>query len=182
MSAAVQSVAGLHTATARKPEHRNEIVCVQSLRGIAVLLVLVVHVEDMANHIPQFADLHSWYSRNIGYSAPDLFFVISGFIMSYITLGMPFRPKQWLTGRFVRIYPMYFLFSLLALLIYLWQPARPVMGWARMIYGPFWPHSWCCLQKACRCCSSAGLCSTRSFFMRSYSSSHRRCGRVRWCR
>jgi len=128
MSAAVQTMAGLHATTARKPEHRNEILCVQALRGMAVLVVLVVHVEDMANHIPQFAHLHSWYSRYIGYSAPDLFFVISGFIMSYITLGMPFRPKQWLIGRFVRIYPMYFLFSTLALLIYLWNPYRPVMG------------------------------------------------------
>lgn len=128
MSMALSSVAGVQERVVRPAEHRNEILCVQSLRGIAVLIVLVVHVEDMANRMPYFHNVHTWYSERFGYSAPDLFFVISGFIMSYITLGMPFRPKQWAISRFIRIYPMYFLFTFLALLIFLARPDQPVMG------------------------------------------------------
>ena len=131
MSASAQSLGDLtvlRVNTGRPPAHRDEILCVQALRGIAVLLVLGVHIEDMANRIPQFSHFQSFYSQRIGYSGPDLFFVISGFIMSYITFGMPFRPKQWLINRFVRIYPMSFLYTSLALLIFLWRPDQPVMG------------------------------------------------------
>ena len=128
MSMALSGVAAVHEKVTRRPEHRNEILCVQALRGLAVLIVLVVHVEDMANRIPFFSDLHSWYSHHFGYSGPDLFFVISGFIMSYITLGQPFRARTWAMSRFIRIYPMYFLFTLLAFAIFLGRPDQPVMG------------------------------------------------------
>lgn len=128
MSATVQGIAGLTVAEPAPPPRRREILCVQTLRGVAVLMVLLVHVEDMANRIPYFEHLHTWYAARVGYSGPDLFFVISGFIMSYITFGMPFDPRHWAINRFARIYPMYFLFTSLALAILLLRPGQPVMG------------------------------------------------------
>ncbi|MBN8898217.1 MAG: acyltransferase family protein, partial [Rhodospirillales bacterium] len=120
MSIAVSSsIVATPERVAQPPVHRNELMSVQALRGIAVLIVLAVHVEDMANRLPAFAHLHSWYAAHFGYSGPDLFFVISGFIMSYITMGQPFRPRNWLASRFIRIYPMYFIFTALAFTIYL---------------------------------------------------------------
>lgn len=129
MSIAVSSsIVATPERVAQPPVHRNELMSVQALRGIAVLIVLAVHVEDMANRLPAFAHLHSWYAAHFGYSGPDLFFVISGFIMSYITMGQPFRPRNWLASRFIRIYPMYFIFTALAFTIYLVRPDQPVMG------------------------------------------------------
>ena len=106
------------------PVHKAELLCVQRMRGLAVLIVLVVHIEDIAMRLPQWGQGHSFFSQHIGYSAPDMFFVISGFIMSYITFsGSAFRPRQWLVSRFIRIYPMYILFTLLAAGLWLYNPS-----------------------------------------------------------
>lgn len=109
-------------AIARWEVHRGELLSVQRLRGIAVLMVLVVHAEDIARKLPALASFHSLYSARIGYSAPDLFFVISGFIMTYVTVGSEFRPRRWLLGRFFRIVPLYVFFTFLAMLLWLHNP------------------------------------------------------------
>jgi len=111
------------SAMARPPIHKAELLCVQRMRGIAVLMVLVVHLEDVAMRLPHWVQSHSFFSQRIGYSGPDMFFVISGFIMTYITLGAPFRPRQWLVSRFIRIYPMYILFTLMVAMLWLHNPA-----------------------------------------------------------
>lgn len=101
--------------------HRAELMSVQWLRGLAVLMVLVFHVEDVARTIPGFENFHSFWVR-FGYSAPDLFFVISGFIMCYVTFGMRFEPTRWLISRVLRIYPMYMLFTGLACIVWMINP------------------------------------------------------------
>ena len=110
------------TTFAQPPIHKAELLCVQRMRGIAVLMVLVVHLEDVAMRLPQWTQGHSFFSRHIGYSGPDMFFVISGFIMSYITFSSPFKPRRWLISRFIRIYPMYVVFTLMAATIWLHDP------------------------------------------------------------
>lgn len=101
--------------------HRAELMSIQWLRGLAVLMVMVYHVEDLARQIPAFSGFHSFWVE-FGYSAPDLFFVISGFIMSYVTFGMKFEPRRWLVSRFVRIYPVYIAFTTLAIGLWLCNP------------------------------------------------------------
>ncbi len=102
--------------------HRSELVSVQWLRGLAVFMVLVYHVEDVARLLPEFHDFQTFWVH-LGYSAPDLFFVISGFIMCYVTFGMKFEPRRWLVSRIVRIYPLYILFTFLAFMVWLVNPA-----------------------------------------------------------
>ena len=56
----------------------------------------------------------------------DLFFVISGFVMVYITWGAP-RGQGSIIGRFVyaratRVYPAYWLYTVLALAAYMIIP------------------------------------------------------------
>jgi len=124
MTAILREVAGLYSrALARPTVHKAELLSVQRLRGIAVLMVLLVHVEDIARKLPGWAGFTSEYSLHLGYSAPDLFFVISGFIMSYITFSMPFKPRRWLLSRFFRIFPMYVLFTGVLALAWLYNPA-----------------------------------------------------------
>jgi exopolysaccharide production protein ExoZ len=134
----VRTMSGLYSqALARPVIHKGELLSVQRLRGIAVLMVIIVHVEDVARHLPGWDNVHSLYSRHLGYSAADLFFVISGFIMAYITFSRPFHPRAWAISRFIRIYPMYVLFSLMVMLLWLHDP-RMTMGtgeqsWPRVL-------------------------------------------------
>lgn len=80
-------------------------------------MVFFVHLEDMAKHFPGWESVNSFYALRLGYSAPDLFFVISGFIMAYITFSRPFNARIWAISRVFRIYPMYILFSALGPLL-----------------------------------------------------------------
>lgn len=124
MTALLRGVAGLYGKALAKPRvNTGELLSVQRLRGLAVLMVLIVHVEDIAHKLPGWGEATSFYARHIGYSAPDLFFVISGFIMTYITLTTPFQPRRWLISRFVRIVPLYVFFVGLAVMLWLYNPA-----------------------------------------------------------
>jgi peptidoglycan/LPS O-acetylase OafA/YrhL len=79
------------------------------LRGIAIILVLL-------RHIPL-----STFTKNMGWVGVDLFFVLSGFLVSglifkeYIKFGN-IKPKLFLIRRGFKIYPIYFLFYLLYLI------------------------------------------------------------------
>ncbi len=42
-------------------------------------------------------------AERLGYAAVGLFFAISGFIVTHVTAGAPFRPEQWANDRFIRI-------------------------------------------------------------------------------
>lgn len=81
---------------------------VQSLRGIAVLLVVLTHARYV------FLDTPTWALANDlffpGASGVDLFFIISGFIMVYTTRrsdGSPAYALEFLIKRFARIWPVY---------------------------------------------------------------------------
>ena len=76
------------------------------LRGIAILLILLRH-----RHI-------SNYTTNMGWIGVDLFFVLSGFLVSKLIIDeylktKTFQPKTFLIRRGFKIYPLYFLCYLL---------------------------------------------------------------------
>ena len=79
------------------------------LRGIAILLVLL-------RHITLFS-----FTTQMGWIGVDLFFVLSGFLVSgllfkeYIQFGN-IQPKLFLIRRGFKIYPIYFIFYILYLL------------------------------------------------------------------
>jgi hypothetical protein len=52
-----------------------------------------------------------------------MFFVISGFIMSYITFTTRFEPRRWLLSRFFRIFLMYMFFTGLVMMLWLYNPS-----------------------------------------------------------
>ena len=81
---------------------------IQALRGIAVMAVVVIHIQlyysnklHMPDFLPQF---------NIGAASVDVFFVISGFIMVYASermFGQPGAMRIYFLRRIARIVPMY---------------------------------------------------------------------------
>ncbi len=77
-----------------------------ALRGIAAISVVIMHEDRFFRpvHLPH------------AYLAVDLFFCLSGFVLSYayqerLDRGMPM--SHWMTIRFVRLYPFYLLGLLL---------------------------------------------------------------------
>lgn len=98
------------------------IVSVQYLRGIAALLVLLAHIsyKDMQYSLGSF-------HFDIGIFGVDIFFVISGFVMYYISQNIEnsFRGIIcFFKQRVIRIIPLYWLVSCLALMIYIIAPER----------------------------------------------------------
>ncbi|WP_027056149.1 acyltransferase family protein [Mesorhizobium erdmanii] len=85
----------------------------QSLRAIAALGVILRHTLDMSDgsEVGRFSP--AWMSASGG-AGVDLFFVISGFIMVYVSFppGQPSEsPKRFLIKRATRIFPLYWICS-----------------------------------------------------------------------
>jgi peptidoglycan/LPS O-acetylase OafA/YrhL len=98
----------------------NQIRSLTSLRGIAAVIIAIHHFAYYA--LPQLGVMLSAYSHFFqnGYLAVDLFFILSGFIMTHVYWeqfhdGVS-KAKYWqfIRARFARIYPLH-LFTLLVL-------------------------------------------------------------------
>jgi exopolysaccharide production protein ExoZ len=103
---------------------RGKIENIQALRGVAILLVVLAHltaIEQKYGHgdgiLPHFFAF--------GVSGVDLFFVISGFVVVTVTrhcFKQPFAVGHFFYNRVSRVYPLYWLYSLAVLGIYLLRP------------------------------------------------------------
>lgn len=102
----------------------NKFENIQALRGIAVMLVVFFHlvvIEAKYGHgtllLPAFF--------NVGAAGVDIFFVISGFIMATIIRNQ-FQDFNNIANfafhRVTRIYPLYWFFSFLVLIVFLVHP------------------------------------------------------------
>jgi exopolysaccharide production protein ExoZ len=98
---------------------------IQALRGVAVLSVVLFHLVIIERKyggaetiLPNFF--------NFGIFGVDLFFVISGFVMVAVTRGRFRDLKQallFLYHRASRIYPAYWIYSILVLCVFLIKPS-----------------------------------------------------------
>lgn len=91
---------------------------IQYLRGIAALLVVLHH----ATHKGFQYGNSSLDWLKIDSSGVDLFFIISGFIMCYTTHNKSIDFYTFIKNRIERIIPLYWFFSVLALIIFLIAP------------------------------------------------------------
>lgn len=97
---------------------------IQAVRGMAILLVLLYHLVGVELKYFAGGRLLSDYLLG-GIAGVDLFFVVSGFIMATITRGCFRRPDgivSFVYSRFTRIYPLYWLYSLPVLGLFLLRP------------------------------------------------------------
>lgn len=92
------------------PQRRAKILNLQILRLIAAIGVLISHAADLT--LPATSRLWSFpWTAGV-----DIFFVISGIIMTILTdgrFGRPGAARQFLTRRIIRIVPIYWLFTAL---------------------------------------------------------------------
>ena len=124
----------------------KQINSVQALRALAAVLVLFLHTAGMQRQIigPTYEEPFSGF-WNRGFSGVDMFFVISGFIMVYVTRESPYyrssgpgsgrslsqnlrEALSFIKARILRIYPLWWFYAALMGLIYFLIfsiPARP---------------------------------------------------------
>jgi exopolysaccharide production protein ExoZ len=86
----------------------RRLVSIQCLRGIAALMIVFHHVLHQS---PGFLTL---WPTEAGQAGVDLFFVISGFVMVYVTHDRERSPQQFLAMRAARIIPVYWFYTLAA--------------------------------------------------------------------
>ena len=92
---------------------------VQILRLLAALMVLFAHLahETSDHRIAGMRGLSEFYPLVWG-TGVDVFFIVSGFIMYYLTannFGRPGYWKEFLKRRIIRVVPLYWLFTILML-------------------------------------------------------------------
>jgi exopolysaccharide production protein ExoZ len=99
----------------------RQFISIQYLRGLAAMLVLVTHVAEGA--IGDTA--HVSHPFAVGASGVDIFFVISGFIMWSSTAQRPNDVLAFWTARAVRIVPLYWIYTFLSLIWYVYNHEIP---------------------------------------------------------
>ena len=94
------------------------IASVQFLRAVAALMVLIFHA---AYAVHTYGGYEYPYS-NAGAAGVDIFFVVSGFVITYITNSRPFSPLDFMVRRLIRIAPVYWFYTTVALVVILSLP------------------------------------------------------------
>ena len=103
----------------------EKILYLQSLRAVAAILVVWAHAIDLASK----RNLDGWHLdggaiENFGAVGVDIFFVISGFIVS-ISAERTLSAQQFLIKRWLRIWPLY---AIATLLVFCMSPSE----WGRL--------------------------------------------------
>jgi peptidoglycan/LPS O-acetylase OafA/YrhL len=96
---------------------------IQTLRGVAALMVAIAHLHSVENRFGGTPLLGNWALA--GFGGVDLFFVISGFVMVWVTRagqGNPSALPGFWFARLARIYPLWWL--VLSALVAVWM-VRP---------------------------------------------------------
>jgi exopolysaccharide production protein ExoZ len=92
---------------------------IQYLRGLAAMLVVFHHVLlQLDRHGSGLLEL----STPVGQSGVDIFFVISGFIMTVTTYGREVTPLQFFAKRVIRVVPVYWFYTIAMVVITLLMP------------------------------------------------------------
>lgn len=102
----------------------NKLQSIQALRGIAVILVTCFHIMSSQRKY-DFESALLPHFLSIGFIGVDIFFIISGFILTVITkdyFGNRSKFFKFAYFRFTRIYPLYWLYTLLLLPVLFFKP------------------------------------------------------------
>lgn len=93
---------------------------VQALRAVAAFMIVVYHARGLVGleSVEQANLLPPWLTSGV-----DIFFVISGFVMTASTGGKRLRADEFLLARLIRIVPLYWI-ALTTLLVFI------ALGWA----------------------------------------------------
>ena len=103
-------------------KHKHTYTGIQALRFVAAMLVVLAHSTAMVNE-RMHLDMYKWRA---GWSGVDIFFVISGFVMTISSGGLMQRMDGWkifITRRLIRIVPLYWVATTIKLVTILVLPS-----------------------------------------------------------
>lgn len=104
---------------------------IQIVRAFAALIVVMLHTIDVSNDVRLTGlDLPGWLCS--GYAGVDIFFVISGFIISLVIDRPVVKPGEFALKRCIRILPFYWLLTLIFTLM-IKVGGKPVPGLGDLI-------------------------------------------------
>ena len=98
---------------------------IEAVRGIAALMVVLFHAGVLLSGPKDYGHLPFAGVFGFGRAGVDVFFVLSGFIITFIhtaDLGRPGRLVSFARKRLLRIYPSYWICTLILLAIMLLSP------------------------------------------------------------
>ncbi len=136
-------------------EHSKRSLELDALRAIAVFMVLGRHILIIPPDTPAFIKYAALFWRNFGWIGVDLFFVLSGFLVSGL-LFKEFKQNnrvsvgRFLVRRMLKLYPAFYVFLILGtpLTYYLLNTAYSTRGILGEIFffqnyvGSLWLHTW----------------------------------------
>ena len=96
------------------PSSATLIAPLDGLRGLAALIVIVSHFSN------ETLLWNGLLGKGAGQTAVMLFFILSGFLMSYLHINQPFTAanvKQYALRRIARVYPLFLIAALLPLIL-----------------------------------------------------------------
>ena len=93
---------------------------IQLLRAVAVILVVYAHSIDLQMRFGHSFQEDFFYLKNFGAFGVDLFFVVSGFVISLVAEKYSGAKQgfRFLARRFIRLNPVYYLVSALVFLLF----------------------------------------------------------------
>ena len=100
----------------------KRIVSIQVCRGLAALLVVFAHLDNIED---KYCPTHLMHLFQHGVLGVDLFFVISGIVISVVTVGKFGSVRNAVTflhRRIARIYPIYWVYTTIVLAAFLYNP------------------------------------------------------------
>lgn len=144
----------LRAGAAAVPLSRRNLVALDGLRGLAILMVMLMHsVDGIFHYIPSGDSIVNKIVVHIflfGWVGVDLFFVLSGFLITGILLDTKECTnyfKSFYSRRALRIFPLFYTFLLMAFLVfpYIVQPdflPIPADRWLYPCYLMNWRVLW----------------------------------------
>lgn len=132
----------------QQQEVQNRVSELDGIRGLAILIVFFYHLIVFASGLANSHVLRSPLVKlvDIGWIGVDIFFVLSGFLITAILLktrGETHYFRNFYARRVLRIFPLYYL---VAVVVYIFLPFILVKGEILAVVQTSWPFSMLYLQ------------------------------------